>query len=82
MIGFDTGLLLAAGSSAAALLGWYRSVTRNQYAREREYAHIARSLEQQTQAIGELLKELDNLGDRISRLEILVLRTGRDVSTI
>lgn len=76
MTGFDIGLLLAIASSAAAVLGWYRSVTRNQYAREREYSHITRNLEQQTQAALELLKELDHLGDRISRIEVLLLRSN------
>lgn len=82
MNGFDVGLILAIASSAAAVLGWYRAVTRNQYAREREYSHIVRSLEQQTLAANELLKELDHLGDRISRLEILMLRSVCDVSAV
>ena len=76
MTGFDIGLLIAIISAVASALGWYRSATRNAYAREREYAHILRNLEQQTQAFGQLFKLSDSLDDRLSRLEILLLRRG------
>lgn len=75
MTGIDISLALALISAAASALGWHRSATRSQYAREREYTHILKNLDQQAQAHGEIFKELDAVEDRLSRLEILILRS-------
>lgn len=74
MTGSDVGLVITAVMSSATALGWYRSATRNQYAREREYSHILRNLEQATQAHQEIYKELDTVSERLGRLEILLLQ--------
>lgn len=76
MFGLDLGLLVTIGTTSAAALGWYRSTARNQFARERQYEHILRNLEQQTQAHSEIYKQLDSVEDRLSRLEILILRNS------
>lgn len=76
MFGVDISLLIAIGSTAVSVLGWYSSTIRNRYARERESAHILRNLEQQTQAFSQVFKDFDKLDDRMSRLEVLLLRKG------
>lgn len=74
MAGFDIGLIIAITSALASALGWHRSIARTQYARERQYEHIFRNLEIQAQAHSEIFKELDAVADRLSRLEILLLK--------
>lgn len=74
MFPVDIGLVISTITSLAAGLGWYRSNARNQYAREREYAHILKNLEQASAAHQEIYKELDAVTDRLSRLEIILLR--------
>lgn len=79
MLGFDIGLTISTIMAFSAALGWYRSNARNQYAREREYSYILKNLELATVAHQEIYKELDAVEDRLSRLEILILRNAPQV---
>jgi len=76
----DVGLVLAIASTLASVYAWVRAKTRAAYAREREYSHILKGIEQQNANIQNLfheldhdhkaiLKELDEVGDRLQRLE-------------
>jgi hypothetical protein len=76
MLGLDLGLVISIATTSAAVLAWYRSVARNQYAKERQYDHIIKNLEQAASAHQEIYKELDSVTDRLSRLEILLLRNS------
>jgi hypothetical protein len=73
---FDIRTALALASSVMGATFWYRGLARSGYAREREYAHIMKNLEQASLSHAEIFKELDELGDRLSRLEILLIRKG------
>lgn len=73
MFPFDIGLTLALVTSAASFFGWYRSNIRNGYANERQIAHVLRSLDQNLVALQEQYKQLDEVSDRLSRLEIVLL---------
>lgn len=74
MFPVDIGLVISVSMSLATALGWYRSNARGDFAREREYAHILKNLEQASAAHQEIYKELDAVTDRLSRLEIILLR--------
>lgn len=71
-------LVIAIGTAAASLVAWYTTTVRYRYARERENGHILRNLENQSQAFAQLFKDLDSLADRLSRLEVLLLKRGVD----
>ena len=73
MFGLDIGLVLTVCGSLFGVMSWYRSLTRSQYAHEREYLHIMRNLEQQSKAVADIADQVDELGDRQSRLETLIL---------
>jgi hypothetical protein len=82
--GIDLGLSLALISALASALAWHRSLTRNQYNREREYSYLIKAIEQQNIYSKELtndhraiLKELDTTNDRLSRLEILLIKESK-----
>jgi hypothetical protein len=77
MFGLDIGLALTLTTAFASALVAYRGLVRGQYAREREYAHIMRTLEQNRENIAHLLNEVDTVGDRLSRVEVLILRDSR-----
>lgn len=68
----DIGLIISISTTAAALLGWYRSTIRSNYAQERQCAHIV-------EALRELCDSSDDVADRLSRLEIILLnnRSGK-----
>lgn len=76
MLSLDVGLAITSVTAIGSLLGWHRSTTRNQYARERQYDHILKNLEQAASAHQEIYKQLDSVEDRLSRLEILILRNS------
>ncbi|WNZ22731.1 hypothetical protein HJG54_07580 [Leptolyngbya sp. NK1-12] len=59
MFGLDVSLLIGIISSVTGALAWYRSLTRSQYAREREYAHILNALEQNRANMQLILNEAD-----------------------
>lgn len=76
MFGVDIGLAIAVTSAVISTIGWYGSQVKNRYTRERESAHILKNLEQQNQAFTEVFKDFDRLDDRLSRLEVLLIRRG------
>lgn len=67
MLGLDLGLLLSLLMSFVSALGWYRSLVRLSYRRE-----------QDSELLLELSEGVDALSDRLSRLEILLLKQSRD----
>jgi hypothetical protein len=75
---FDPRLVLALLSSLVGAIAWYRALARSEYEKERQYAHIMKNLEQASLAHAEIFKELDAVGDRLSRLEIILLRKGAE----
>jgi len=84
LAGFDVGLAIALSGVAVSVIGWFRSQTRSQYARERDYAHIMRNQEQEQQAIAELAHEVDTIGDcfagvneRLTKIEALMISAVR-----
>jgi hypothetical protein len=81
-MGIDIKMAFGIISSVVGALAWYRSLTRSQYAREREYAHIMNALEQNSANMRLILDEADALGDRLSRLEILIFKGSRDASHV
>lgn len=62
----DIGLLISIATSIISALGWYRSYTRSSYAQERQTSHIV-------EALNELCDSSDEVSDRLSRLEIILL---------
>jgi hypothetical protein len=79
MFSFDIGLAISIITSLAAALAWHRSNARNQYAREREYLHILKTLEQNRESILHLISACDDVEDRLSRLEVWLLRDAKKV---
>ncbi len=69
----DVGLIIASITTLASVLAWYRSQTRNTYAREREISHIFKNQEQAAQLLHQVSADVDDLGDRIARLEVLII---------
>ncbi|MBD2462268.1 hypothetical protein H6G89_14565 [Oscillatoria sp. FACHB-1407] len=80
MAGVDVGLLVGLISSLAGALAWYRSLARSQYARERELAHILKNQEQSNLVLRDLVDQVDELGDRLTKHEALLISAiGRQV---
>lgn len=73
----DIGLFIAAATAIVSVLGWYRSQVRTSYSHEREYLHISRNLEQAAIAHQDIFKEVDQINDRLSRLEILLIKEAK-----
>ncbi|MDX2212505.1 MAG: hypothetical protein SFY66_04370 [Oculatellaceae cyanobacterium bins.114] len=73
MAGVDIGLLIGIISSVAGALAWYRSLARSQYARERELAHILKNQEQTGLVLHDLVDQVDELGDRLTKQEALII---------
>lgn len=88
MNGLDVGLLMGVTGFAASIVSWFRTQTRTAYARERELTHILNSSQQLSLSIescfkeiqsdhDKLLSQLDEVSDRMSRLEILIVGGDR-----
>lgn len=80
MPGIDIGLIIALASALGSTLAAYRAMIRSQYSREREVAHMLESLERGSHVLQELIKQLDAVEDRLSRLEILILKNSHHAS--
>jgi hypothetical protein len=81
MFGVDIGLIFSLGSSLVGALAWYRAIARSQYARERELSHVLRNQNQAQQALCELGDEVDQVGDRLTKIEALLITiSGRRLS--
>jgi hypothetical protein len=73
MAGVDIGLAIGLISSLAGALAWYRSLARSQYARERELAHILKNQEQAGLVLHDLVEQVDDIGDRMTKQEALII---------
>jgi hypothetical protein len=81
MFGVDVGLIFSLGSSLVGALAWYRAIARSQYARERELSHVLRNQSQAEQALHDLSGEVDQVCDRLTKIEaLLIMLSGRRFS--
>jgi len=79
----DYGVIIAVGSAAAGIIAWFWNYSRASYARERKLGHIERALREHNQnvatlceenesALKEIDRKLDDIGDRLLRIELAI----------
>jgi hypothetical protein len=77
--GLDVSLTITLVTSTAAVLAWYRGQTIHAYERQNAYQNLLKSIEQVTLVQKETCKEIDELGDRINRVEMLLNHPPRSL---
>jgi hypothetical protein len=75
-MGLDVGLLLAIASAVIGAIGWYRSVVREGYSRERDYSHLRSDLQTYGQHLEESARDVEEIRSLLLELKARLIASG------